>query len=395
MCIVAGRIVGVNLCMDREPKEKSDQQSQLASNLRFGWTTGTCATAAVNAAYIAMVTGSCPAEVSVVTPSGKQADLVIHAHTNDAASGRFVASVIKDAGDDPDVTHGAEIVAMVCRGQPGSGVTFYGGEGVGVVTKPGLPIAVGEPAINPVPRQMMQDMVTALSAKLDGPTDVMIEISVPTGAALASKTWNPRLGIEGGISILGTTGVVRPFSCSAWIASIHRGIDVARANALPHVIGSTGATSEAYGKTLYGLPDIALLDMGDFVGGMLKYMRRNPVPNLSILGGFGKLTKMAQGAIDLHSARSQVDFDQLAQMAAPLGFDPVAVAGANTVLEVAQMATLDGRTALANMVAKAAHDTAIDLLRDAPVQVEIIVMSRDGVPLGRAGADMTALRNRS
>lgn len=381
--------------MDRAPTNTSDQQSQLASTLRFGWTTGTCATAAVNAAYIAMVTGSCPAEVSVVTPSGKQADLAIHAHSNDAEHGQYAASVIKDAGDDPDVTHGAEIVATVRKGQPGTGVTFRGGDGVGVVTKPGLPIAVGEPAINPVPRQMMQDMVSALSTKLNGPTDVVIEISVPTGAALASKTWNPRLGIEGGISILGTTGVVRPFSCSAWIASIHRGIDVARANALPHVIGSTGATSETYGKTLYGLPDIALLDMGDFVGGMLKYMRRNPVPNLSILGGFGKLTKMAQGAIDLHSARSQVNFDQLAAMAAPLGFDPKAVAGANTVLEVAQMATADGRTALATKVAQAAHDTAMQQLRDAPTKVEIIVMSRDGVPLGRAGSDMTSLADRS
>ena len=206
----------------------------------------------------------------------------------------FRAGIIKDAGDDPDVTHGALIRATLRPGRAGAGVSFHGGEGVGVITKPGLPIPVGDPAINPVPRQMMRDAVAELANALKGPLDVEIEISVPGGGEIALKTWNPRLGIEGGISILGTTGVVRPFSCSAWIASIHRGIDVARANDLPHVMGSTGATSEGWGRKAYALPDIALIDMGDFVGGMLKYMRRHPVPNLSILGGFGKMVKLAR-----------------------------------------------------------------------------------------------------
>ena len=278
---------------------------------------------------------------------------------------------------------------MICvtlrKGAAGTGVTFSGGDGVGIVTKPGLPVAVGEPAINPVPRQMMQDAVTELAAALGGTVDVAIEISVPDGAAIAKKTWNPRLGIEGGISILGTTGVVRPFSCSAWIASIHRGIDVARANALPHVMGSTGATSEGWGQGAYSLPDIALIDMGDFVGGMLKYMRRHPVPNLSILGGFGKMVKLSQGAIDLHSARSQVDFDALAALACRFGMDRDAVASANSVLEVSQMATDDQRSALAEAVAAGARDTALAHLRGAETAVEVVVISRDGQLLGRAG----------
>lgn len=365
----------------------TDQKDRLTTNLRFGWTTGTCATAAVNAAYTAMVTGQFPDRVTIITPSGKNADLAVSmTETGSHTDGSwFRAGIIKDAGDDPDVTHGAMICATLRVGESGTGITFARGEGVGVVTKPGLPIPVGDPAINPVPRQMMEGAIDELATALSGPRDIMIEISVPEGASIALKTWNPRLGIEGGISILGTTGVVRPFSCSAWIASIHRGIDVARANGLSHVMGSTGATSEGWGKSHYQLPDIALLDMGDFVGGMLKYMRRNPVPNLSIMGGFGKMVKLAQGAIDLHSARSQVDFARLAEMAESLGMDADAVAGANSVLEVAQMADNDQRAALATQVATSARATAMAQLRNAPTAVEVVIISRDGELLGRAG----------
>ncbi len=364
------------------------RKKTLETTLRFGWTTGTCATAAVNAAYTAMMTGQFPDRVTIVTPSGKNADLAVsETSIGEAADGAwFRAGIIKDAGDDPDVTHGAMIHATVRPGRAGAGISFHGGEGVGVITKPGLPVPVGEPAINPVPRQMMRDAVAELAEAFDGPRDVEIEISVPGGAAIALKTWNPRLGIEGGISILGTTGVVRPFSCSAWIASIHRGIDVARANDLPHVMGSTGATSEGWGRERYDLPDIALIDMGDFVGGMLKYMRRHPVPNLSILGGFAKMVKMAQGATDLHSARSQVDFAALADMAAPFGFDPARVVGANSVLEVAEMADEMQRGQLAGAVAAAARDTALALLRGAPTEVEVVIVGRDGALLGRAGS---------
>ncbi|MGB2028247.1 MAG: cobalt-precorrin-5B (C(1))-methyltransferase [Candidatus Puniceispirillaceae bacterium] len=364
------------------------RKKTLETTLRFGWTTGTCATAAVNAAYTAMVTGQFPDRVTIVTPSGKNADLEVAQTAMAEAAGEpwFRAGIIKDAGDDPDVTHGALICATLRPGGAGDGVTFHGGDGVGVITKPGLPVPVGQPAINPVPRQMMCDAVAELARALNGPQDVEIEISVPGGAEIALKTWNPRLGIEGGISILGTTGVVRPFSCSAWIASIHRGIDVARANDLPHVMGSTGATSEGWGRDHYELPDIALIDMGDFVGGMLKYMRRHPVPNLSILGGFGKMVKMAQGAIDLHSARSQVDFAALAEMAAPFGFDRDRVTGANSVLEVSEMAGPAQRGQLATAVATAARDTALAQLRGAPTQVEVVIVGRDGAMLGRAGA---------
>ena len=151
------------------------------------------------------------------------------------------AGVVKDAGDDPDVTHGALVVATVRLGTPGSGVVFQAGEGVGVVTRPGLPLAVGEPAINPVPREMIRTAI----AEVPAAGDVVVEISIPGGEKIAERTLNGRLGIVGGLSILGTTGVVVPYSCSAWIHSIYRGIDVARAAGLEHVAGATGATSEA------------------------------------------------------------------------------------------------------------------------------------------------------
>src|SRR5262249_47456277 len=146
------------------------------------------------------------------------------------------AGVVKDAGDDPDVTHGALVIATLRRGKPGAGVVFRAGPGVGTATLPGLPVAVGEPAINPVPRQMMRQAVQD--------DDVVVEVGVEGGEELARRTWNPRLGIEGGLSILGTTGIVVPYSCSAWIASIRRGIDVAGAAGHEHVIAATGDVSE-------------------------------------------------------------------------------------------------------------------------------------------------------
>src|SRR6185312_10363152 len=157
------------------------------------------------------------------------------------------------------VTHGALVIARVRRGDTTSGVTFQAGVGVGMVTKPGLPIPPGEPAINPVPRRMMREVVEALAPG----ADVAITVSIPEGAKLAEKTWNPRLGIVGGLSILGTTGIVVPYSCAAWIASIHRGIDVARAMGLTHVVGATGDASERAARARLGLPEEAYLDMGD------------------------------------------------------------------------------------------------------------------------------------
>lgn len=348
----------------------------LTTNLRFGWTTGTCATAAITASYTALMTGEFPKSVNIETPSGKTASLDVtetSLEENVAISG-----IIKDAGDDPDVTHGALILGEVSFGRAGQGVRFLQGKGVGTVTKAGLPIEVGEPAINPVPRQMMTDAIASLANNLGGSQDVDITIHVRDGEQIALKTWNPRLGITGGISILGTSGVVRPFSCAAWIASIHRGIDVARANGIGHALGATGNQSEALAKSRYDFDDIACLDMGDFVGGLLKYLRKNPIPKITLAGGFAKFTKLAQGAIDLHSARSQVDFKLLAEWGDSCGMDHEAILRANSALEVLQSASEEQKQALCQIISQRAHEKVKGLLRDTDIEVEILLVSRDG-----------------
>ncbi|MBI1208702.1 MAG: cobalt-precorrin-5B (C(1))-methyltransferase [Azospirillum sp.] len=351
--------------------------------LRRGWTTGACATAATRAAYGALVTGAFEDPVEIALPRGERPAFAL------AWQGRggdwACAGVIKDAGDDPDVTHGALVTATLTRGRPGSGVVFRAGAGVGTVTRPGLPIAVGEPAINPVPRRLMTETVAELAARFGEAGDVVIEVAIPGGESLAQKTWNPRLGILGGLSVLGTTGVVVPFSCSAWIHSIHRGIDVARAAGLPHVAASTGSTSEVAVQRLYGLPDHALLDMGDFAGGLLKYLRRQPLPRLTIAGGFAKLAKLGQGFLDLHSGRSQVDFAWLAQRLAELGAAPERIAAARAANTAKQVLDLAAALPLADRVAAAARATALGVLDGCGTSVEILIIDRQGSIVGGAG----------
>jgi len=353
--------------------------------LRRGWTTGACATAATRAAYTALLTGAFPDPVAITLPGGEQPTFALA--REEAGAGYALAGIVKDAGDDPDVTHAALIVARVRRAAPGAGIVFKAGEGVGTVTKPGLALAVGEPAINPVPREMMRRTVAEVAADRGDAGDLEIEISVPGGEALAARTWNPRLGIVGGLSILGTTGIVVPYSCSAWIHSIQQGIDVARANGLPHAAGCTGSTSERAVRALYDLPEIALLDMGDFAGGLLKYLRRHPLPRLTIAGGFGKISKLGAGHLDLHSGRSQVDLNWLAAQLAALGAGPDLAAkarAANTAGEVLDLAR-GADLPLADAIAGHARRTALGVL-DGETEVEVLIFDRAGRLAGRADA---------
>jgi cobalt-precorrin-5B (C1)-methyltransferase len=350
-------------------------------SLRRGWTTGACATAATRAAALALLTGDFP-DPSVIRLPGGQAVGFALAETR-LLPNAAMAAVVKDAGDDPDVTHGALIRATLSRSTPGTGIVFRAGPGVGMVTLPGLPIPPGEPAINPVPRRMMTEVLQAVSAEAGAGCDWVVEISVDNGAALAEKTLNPRLGIKGGLSILGTTGIVIPFSCSAWIDSIHRGVDVARALGLPHVAAATGRTSEEAVQALYGLPDAALLDMGDFVGGTLKYLRRHPVPRVTIAGGPAKMTKLAQGRLDLHSKRGTVDVAVLADLARQIGADEAqatAIMQANTTLHAFELA---GDLPLAAAIAARAHRVAQDVLGAAPIALDILVFDRVGQLMAR------------
>ncbi|WP_099557273.1 cobalt-precorrin-5B (C(1))-methyltransferase [Hartmannibacter diazotrophicus] len=346
--------------------------------LRRGWTTGTCATAASRAAFQALLGIPIDDPAPVTLPNGSRPAFALAFCKNSSNFGR--AGVVKDAGDDPDVTHGALIIATVRRGTPGSGVTFRAGRGVGTVTLPGLPLAVGEPAINPVPRQMICAAIEGVAASAHVPPDVIVEIGVENGEKLAERTMNGRLGIVGGLSILGTTGIVIPYSCASWIASIHRGIDIARAANLRHIAGSTGATSETAVRKLFGLPEQALIDMGDFVGGMLKYIASHPVDRVTIAGGFAKMTKLAQGRLDLHSKRNSVDFDWLADRFRQVGGDPASVTrvvSANTAMEVLEMAAAVGLP-LAEHVAREAQATAKRALGRDDIRLDVAVFDRKG-----------------
>jgi cobalt-precorrin-5B (C1)-methyltransferase len=353
--------------------------------LRRGWTTGACATAAAKAAWQALLSGAFPDPVTIRLPRGETPAFAL-SHT-ELGKGWARAAIIKDAGDDPDVTHGAEIVATVRRLPPGAGILFRAGAGVGTITLPGLPLPPGEPAINPAPRRMICQAIAEVAAACGAAPDAEVEISILGGEEIAQKTWNPRLGIVGGLSVLGTTGIVVPYSCAAWIHSIHRGIDVARAAHLDHVAGATGNTSEEAARRRYDLPDIALLDMGDFAGGLLKYLRDHPLPKLTIAGGFAKLTKLAQGALDLHSSRSEVDpafLAGLVQEAGGTGELISSAARANSAAAALAEAENAGLP-LAALVAGRARGTAKAVLGNAPVAVNVLIVDREGRVLAETG----------
>jgi cobalt-precorrin-5B (C1)-methyltransferase len=344
--------------------------------LRRGWTTGACATAAAKAAYTALMTAIFPDPVEITLPGGQKTAFALAewALSDNSAT----AAVVKDAGDDPDVTHGALLRVTITLAPPGTGVKFRAGPGVGTVTRPGLAIPPGEPAINPVPRQMILAAITEVAT----PADITVEISIPGGEILAERTLNARLGIIGGLSILGTTGIVVPYSCSAWIHSIHRGIDVARAGGVTHVAGTTGNTSETAIRALHAMPDIALIDMGDFVGGMLKYLKSHPVPRVTVAGGVAKMTKLAQGRLDLHSKRGAVDFTALAALVS----DPdlaAQIMQANTAAQAFTLASAHG-TALGDGIAAKAWTIAAAVLQGTGIELEIVLFDRNGAQAGRA-----------
>ena len=235
---------------------------------------------------------------------------------------------------------------------------------------------------------MIRAAIAEVAALANRAGDLEVEIAIPGGEELAAKTLNGRLGIVGGLSILGTTGIVVPYSCSAWIASIHRGIDVARAAGLVHIAGATGASSEAAVRKLYDLPEIALIDMGDFVGGMLKYARAHPVPRVTIAGGVAKMTKLAQGLLDLHSKRGEVDLAALAGLAETAGGSGglrARIMAANTAAEAFGHAAADG-IGLGDAVAQAARAVAARVVEGSGIAIDTVLFDRDGGLVGRASS---------
>ena len=351
-------------------------------NLRSGYTTGACAAAASRGALLALIGQRPVADVVIRLPAGQAVRFALHSCTFTEIEGR--ASVIKDAGDDPDVTHLAEICSRVTWEGGGTEVLIRGGVGVGLVTKKGLPVPPGEPAINPVPRRMIGEEIRGVLADhgLAG-RGVAVEISVPRGEELARKTFNPRLGIVGGISILGTTGIVVPYSTAAWLASVTQEIDVAVAQGAKDLVLAVGARGERLARQLIPLPEEAFVQMGPFFGEALRHCARAGVERVTLVAMIGKLAKFAAGNESVHSTNSSQDFAFLADAARSAGADAALVeqiAGANTAQEVSELASEAGLHEFFDALCKRAWEFADTFLRGA-LTLDIYLTSQDGKDL--------------
>lgn len=286
--------------------------------MRTGYTTGTCAAAAAKAAALAWFRGLACSEIEVELPAGGRA--VIPVEEVRGGPDWAEAAVRKDAGDDPDVTHGLLIKARV---EPlDLGIVLRGGPGVGTITRPGLALTVGEPAINPVPRLMIINSVRQALPPGSGAT---VTISVPRGEEVARRTMNPRLGIVGGISILGTTGIVRPMSNQAWKDSLVLQLDQAAAAGHRHLILTPGKIGENASRLIFGAPIEAVAQMSNFVGFMLKECADRGFGGVILSGHHGKLVKVAAGVFETHSRLADARRETIAAHAAALGAPPVIV----------------------------------------------------------------------
>jgi cobalt-precorrin-5B (C1)-methyltransferase len=284
--------------------------------LRTGFSTGACSAAAAKAAVTALLCGPESATVDIPFPSGDRHLFAVHSVLVERDTATAV--VVKDAGDDPDVTHGAHLTATVAWRDDGE-IVLHGGEGVGMVTRAGLGLPVGQPAINPVPRQMITNAVREASRG----RGVDVTISVPDGERMARKTTNRRLGIVGGISILGTTGIVRPFSTASWRASVEQAVAVMAAQDVPTLVLATGGRTERGAMQLLShLPPVAFVEVGDFTGAALRRAVAHGLTEVVFVGMIGKLAKLASGVLMTHYTRSKVDTGLLAEITAVHGGDP-------------------------------------------------------------------------
>jgi len=357
-----------------------DETPEKIKKLRYGYTTGACATATCLAAATRLLSPSVDTSAIQITLPKKQKVSFDMEYCKSTPQGA-IAATRKDAGDDADVTHQAIIISEVTLKKE-QGINFYAGEGVGTVTRKGLAIAIGEPAINPVPRQMIRQHLQELAEQRDYTGGFNVTIGVENGVALAKKTLNARLGIVDGLSILGTTGIVRPFSCSAYIASIHQAIDVAKANNIQHIAACTGSGSEAMISKKYQLSEMALIEMGDFVGAVLKHLKKVPISRVSIVGGFGKISKLAAGNLDLHSRKSHIDFNFLADIAGANGTLKTAILNCNTSIEVLNLCQKSGIN-LGDLICAKALQVDNNYVPDS-VTLEVWAINRQNQPVGFA-----------
>lgn len=364
--------------------------------LRTGYTTGTCATAAAKAALMVLMSmgRELPTNVTVTLPKGEKATLPVKEciFATDG-NGYAVCTVVKDAGDDPDVTHGAEIVARVewLVDKPDT-IEVTGGKGVGIVTKPGLGLEIGKHAINPTPMRMIINAVREVASEHLKSKGVKVTVSVPRGEELAKQTDNPRLGIVGGISILGTTGIVVPYSTASFAASIRQCIDVAVAMGDDTIVLTTGGRSEDFAKRIMpNLPEHCFVQMGDFVAYSVRQASMKGIRHIVVAGFIGKLSKVAKGVKQTHVKGSHVDMEFLAEIAREYcNADPELqerIRGANTarhVMEIVMESRLEGYF---NTICSKVCERLSSYI-DGRAGVECVMFDFDGKIIGRASMSM-------
>ena len=359
---------------------------------RMGWTTGTCAAAAATAATHALIAGAPVDAVTVSLPNGMEATFQPVEWEAGQESAR--CCIVKDAGDDPDVTHGALICARVTWNDA-PGVQLEGGYGVGRVTLPGLGLPVGGPAINPVPRAQITANVLAALGELADERGVDITIEVPKGPELARKTLNPKLGILGGISILGTSGVVKPYSTASWRASVVQAVEMAAANHLDRVVLTTGSRTEKFAQRIFPeLPEIAFAELSVFTGAGLQAALRYGVRSVVFVSMIGKLAKTAQGHFTTHVAGNEVDLDFLAEVAAACGAPAEVVAqirGANTARHFLEICLAADHRQPLQRLCELALEQCVQFTGGV-IDLEVILVDFEGHILGRAAQLRTVSR---
>jgi cobalt-precorrin-5B (C1)-methyltransferase len=356
--------------------------------LRSGYTTGSCATAGAKAAALALVQRRPVDEVEITLPRGERVRFQLRScvlHSDSAAE----CSVIKDAGDDPDVTHGAEIFTRIDL-EPPPGVRYRAGQGIGTVTKTGLELAVGEPAINPMPRRMIRQALGEVLGDSWDEVGVTVTISIRNGEELAKQTLNGRLGILGGLSILGTTGIVEPYSNAAFKVSILKAIRVARSNGCDHLVLTPGGRSETFAQQMFALPEESFIEVGDFVKQAMAYCRRNH-PRLVTFGGFpAKFSKVAAGQLETHSREGEVDFTFLADVGSSAGLPPVLVGkirGATLAREAFGWIKQEAAGSEFFRLLTQAAQRSLAKAAQGSFASEAVLFDFDGTILGRAGEE--------
>ena len=360
-----------------------DAPDKSKGKLRTGFTTGTCATAASKAGILAIINQQSLNNVDVILP--KRDKINIQINSCNFSKDNAQCSVIKDGGDDPDVTHGAEIFVDISLTDKIGSIEIDGGKGVGRVTKPGLGLEIGTAAINPTPKKMILENIQEVGEEVLGKNGIKIVVSVPTGEELAKKTDNPRIGILDGISILGTSGIVIPYSTASFAAAIRQQIDVVSSMNDEEVVLTTGGRSEDFAREIIKLPDHSFIQMGDFSGYTIQQCAKKSLKKAYVAGFIGKLAKMAAGVKQTHVKGGKVDMKFLSELAKRCNASSETIRkilGANTARNVQEIVIEDSVDGFFDEITK---ETCNQMRQhsEEKIPVEVILFNFDGNILSR------------